>query len=159
MLEFNGTAIVLAISFVIFVILENVIFYKPMKKVLDERENYIADNEKSASDNLTTAQNLVEEKDKKIAEAKGKSSQLLNETSLKTQEKFDAAVKDAKQNSNAKLDELKNNLEEEKTAAQDELKKEIGTYAANIISKILKKEVSMVNVQDEVIEKALRGEL
>ena len=93
------------------------------------------------------------------AEAKGKSSQLLNETSLKTQEKFDAAVKDAKQNSNAKLDELKNNLEEEKTAAQDELKKEIGTYAANIISKILKKEVSMVNVQDEVIEKALRGEL
>lgn len=159
MLEFNGTAIVLAISFVIFVILENFIFYKPMKKVLDERENYIADNEKSASDNLTTAQSLVEEKDKKIAEAKGKSSQLLNETSLKTQEKFDAAVKDAKQNSNAKLDELKNNLEEEKTAAQDELKKEIGTYAANIISKILKKEVSMVNVQDEVIEKALRGEL
>jgi len=31
--------------------------------------------------------------------------------------------------------------------------------AANIISKILKKDVSMVNVQDEVIEKALRGEL
>ena len=159
MLEFNGTAIVLAISFVIFVILENLIFYKPMKKVLDERENYIADNEKSANDNLSTAQSLVEEKDKKIAEAKGKSSQLLNETSLKTQEKFDAAVKDAKQNSNAKLDELKNNLEEEKVAAQDELKKEIGVYAANIISKILKKEVTMVNVQDEVIEKALRGEL
>ena len=159
MLEFNGTAIVLAISFVIFVILENLIFYKPMKKVLDERENYITDNEKSASDNLTTAQTLVEEKDKKIAEAKGKSSQLLNETSLKTQEEFDVAVKDAKQNSNAKLDELKNNLEEEKVTVQDELKKEIGAYAANIISKILKKEVSMVNVKDEVIEKALRGEL
>lgn len=159
MLEFNGTAIVLAISFVIFVILENVIFYKPMKKVLDERENYIADNEKSANDNLSTAQALVEEKDQKIAEAKGKSSQLLNETSLKTQEKFDAAVKDAKQNSNSKLEELKNNLEAEKLAAQDELKKEIGTYAANIISKILKKDVSMVNLQDEVIEKALRGEL
>jgi len=159
MLEFNGTAIVLAISFVIFVILENVIFYKPMKKVLDERENYIADNEKSANDNLSTAQALVEEKDQKIAEAKGKSSQLLNETSLKTQEKFDAAVKDAKQNSNSKLEELKNNLESEKLAAQEELKKEIGTYAANIISKILKKDVSMVNVQDEVIEKALRGEL
>ena len=47
MLEFNGTAIVLAISFVIFVILENFIFYKPLKKILDERENYIADNEKS----------------------------------------------------------------------------------------------------------------
>ena len=42
MIELNGTSIVLAISFVIFVILLNFLFYKPMKRVMEERTKYTA---------------------------------------------------------------------------------------------------------------------
>ncbi len=159
MLEFNGTTIVIAISFILFVIIENLIFYKPMKKTLEERENYITSNESDAENNFSKAKFLLEEKAKKIAEAKGKSSQILNETSLKTQEAFDAAVKETKHNSNNKLNEIKKTLEEEKISAQNELRKDIGIHATAIISKILKKDVAMVNVNDEIIDKAMRGEL
>jgi len=159
MLEFNGTTIVLAISFILFVIIENLIFYKPMKKVLDERENYIRDNEKNANDNLSAAKSLEDEKDKKLAVAKDKSSEILNETSVKSQNDYNEAVMTAKQNSNAKLDEIKKNLEVEKVSAQNALRQEIGSHAAAIVSKILKKDVSMINVNDDIIDKALRGEL
>ena len=159
MLEFNGTTIVIAISFIIFVILENLIFYKPMKKIMDERQSYINGNEQEAEKHNTEAKLLIEDKDKKIATAKGNSSQIINETSLKTKEKFDTAVKQAKKNSNEKIEEVKNNLKNEKIAAENELKKEIGAHAATIISKVLKKDISMVNVNDEIIEKAMRGEL
>lgn len=159
MLEFNGTAIILAISFIIFVILENFIFYSPMKKVLDERDEYIAGNEQEADKNYSAAQLLVDEKDTKIAQAKAQSAQLLNEASAKTQEQFDVAVKQAKLNSNEKVDEIKKNLESEKQQAQEILRKEIATYASCIISKILKKDVVIANVNDEIVEKALRGEL
>ena len=159
MLEFNGTAIVLAISFVIFVILENFIFYRPMRKVLEERAAYIEKNSKEADKNYNDAQSLVEEKDKKISDAKGKSAQLLNETSLKTQAEFDSSIKEAKKNSNSKIEEIKKNLEIEKIEAQKALRNEIGLHAASIVSKILKKEVAMVNVSDEILDKAMKGEL
>ena len=159
MLEFNGTTIVIAISFILFVIIENLIFYRPMKKTLEERANYISGNEQDAQKNLSEAKSLVDEKDKKIANAKGRSSQILNEASIKSQENFDVAVKQAKQNSNSKIEEVKKNLEDEKVAVQNELRKEIGTHAATIISKILKKDVAVVNVNDEIVDKAMRGEL
>ncbi|MCQ2957533.1 MAG: hypothetical protein MJ180_01370 [Candidatus Gastranaerophilales bacterium] len=159
MLEFNGTTIVIAISFILFVIIENLIFYKPMKKTLEERANYISGNEQDAQKNLSEAKSLVDEKDKKIANAKGRSSQILNEASIKSQENFDVAVKQAKRNSNSKIEEVKKNLEDEKVAVQNELRKEIGTHAATIISKILKKDVAVVNVNDEIVDKAMRGEL
>lgn len=159
MLEFNGTAIVLAISFVIFVILENFIFYRPMRKVLEERAAYIEKNSKEADKNYNDAQSLVEEKDKKISDAKGKSAQLLNETSLKTQAEFDSSIKEAKKNSISKIEEIKKNLETEKIEAQKALRNEIGLHAASIVSKILKKEVAMVNVSDEILDKAMKGEL
>ena len=48
MLEFNGTGIIIAISFIIFVIIENFIFYAAMRKTLEDRADYIANNEKDA---------------------------------------------------------------------------------------------------------------
>ena len=159
MLEFNGTFIVLAISFVIFVILENFIFYRPLKKVMDERADYISQNEIKADEDSSAAKNLIDEKDEKIADAKSKSAKILSDANAKTQEKFDNEIRLAKQNSNNILNEEKIKLEEEKNQVKNELKKEIGGYASDIISKILKKEVAVVNVSDEILEKALRGEL
>lgn len=159
MLEFNGTAIVLAISFVIFVLLENFIFYRPLKKVIKERTDYIRENENLADKSYCAAKTLVEQKDKKISQAKAKSAEILNNTNIQTQEKFDSAIKEAKLNSNKHLEDNKNKLDEESISAQNALKKEIGVYASDIISKILRKDVSVVNVSDEVVEKAMRGEL
>lgn len=159
MLEFNGTAIVLAISFVVFVILENFIFYRPLKKVMDERADYIRQNEMKADEDSSAAKNLINEKDEKLADAKSKSAKILSDANAKSQEKFDNEIRLAKQNSNNILNEEKIKLEEEKNQVKNELKKEIGGYASDIISKILKKEVAVVNVSDEILEKAMRGEL
>ena len=158
MLELNGTAIILGISFVIFVILENLIFYRPLKKVLTQRADYIKENEASADESYSTANNLIEQRNQKIALAHEKSAEILNDTTAKEQKKFDTTIKEAKNNSNNMIAETKNRLKEEKTQVQNELKKEIGLFASEIISKILKKEVSVVNINDEVIEKAIRGE-
>ena len=130
-----------------------------MRKVLEERAAYMESNEKEADKNYNNAKSLVEEKDKKISDAKDKSAQLLNEISLKTQAKFDSSIKEAKINSNSKIEETKKNLEAEAIEAQNALRNEIGLYAASIVSKILKKEVAMVNVSDEIINKAMKGEL
>ena len=159
MLEFNGTAIVLAISFVIFVVLENFIFYRPLKKTMDERAQYIAQNETAADEDYCTANVLINQKDEKIADAQGKSSEILNATATRVQEEFDTTVKNMKTKSNKSLDDMKTALLQEKAVVKDNLKNDIGAYASEIISKILKKDVSVVNVNDDIVDRAMRGEL
>ena len=159
MLEFNGTILVIAISFILFVILENFIFYRPMKKILQDRANYIEKNETEAKDNLSAAKSLEDERDEKIATAKGQSSQIINDITNETQQKYDVAVKEAKVNSNKQLEEMKSNLIAKKIEVQNALRSEIASHASAIVSKILKKDIAMVNVNDEIIDKALRGEL
>jgi len=159
MLEFNGTAIVLAISFIIFVILMNFIFYRPMKKILDERNSYITGNENEAKDKKSKAEELVVSRDIKISEAKKQSSEIVNNTTLSAQEIYSKSLSEQKNVIREEEKVFKNDLEQEKDKVQNELKQEIVKFSGNIISKILGKEVTLVNITDETIEKALRGEL
>ena len=56
-MEFNATFIVSIISFVIFTLLMNEILYKPITKIVEEREHVINDNYECAntSKDKTTA--------------------------------------------------------------------------------------------------------
>ena len=50
MIEFNATFIVSMISFVVFIFIMNMIFYKPILTIIRKRENYIKDNYDIAND-------------------------------------------------------------------------------------------------------------
>ncbi len=159
MIELNGTSIVLAISFVIFVILLNFLFYKPMKKVMEERTKYIQDNKDDAETNISKTQKLIEEKDAKIAKAKKQSFDFLNETNLNVKEKLDIAVNGAKAEFKQKTDKQIADLKREKEEVLNSMKGEIAELSSEISSKVLGKKTTIANVSDEIIEKALKGEL
>jgi F-type H+-transporting ATPase subunit b len=159
MIELNGTSIVLAISFVIFVILLNFLFYKPMKKVMEERAKYIQDNKNDAENNNSKTQKLIEEKDTKIAEAKKKSFDFINETNLNVKEKLDIAISGAKAEFKQKTDKQVDDLKREKEEVLNSMKGEIAQISSEISSKVLGKKTTIANVSDEIIEKALKGEL
>ena len=52
------------------------------------------------------------------------------------------------------MEEMKNSLQTEKNEVQNVLRSEIASHAQAIISKILRKDVVMVNVNDEIVEEA-----
>ena len=159
MIELNGTSIVLAISFVIFVILLNFLFYKPMKRVMEERAKYIQDNKDDAETNNSKTQKLIEEKDAKILEAKRQSFDHLNEINLNVKEKLDIAINGAKAEFKQKTDKQFADLKHEKEEVLSSLKAEIAQISSEISSKVLGKKTTIANVSDEIIEKALKGEL
>ena len=159
MIELNGTSIVLAISFVIFVILLNFLFYKPLKKVMEERAKYIQDNKDDADTNNAKTQQLIQEKDAKISEAKKKSFDYLNEINLNVKEKLDIAINGAKAEFKQKTDKQIIDLKNEKAEVLNSMKGEIAQISSEISSKILGKKTVIANVSDEIIEKALKGEL
>ena len=48
LLEFDGTFIFALISFIIFVLMMNIILYKPITKIMDERQKFYDKNKNTA---------------------------------------------------------------------------------------------------------------
>ena len=48
MIEFNGTFLVAMLSFVVFILIMNAIFYNPILGIIRKRENYINSNYEDA---------------------------------------------------------------------------------------------------------------
>ena len=59
--DFNATLPLMAIQFVLLMVVLTFIFYKPVSKVLDDRENYISGNLTQASEKLIKADELYKQ--------------------------------------------------------------------------------------------------
>ena len=58
MFEFNATFIIAMFSFVVFIMIMNAILYKPVLKVINERQTYIDDNLNAAQNSKTKAKSI-----------------------------------------------------------------------------------------------------
>lgn len=65
-MEFNATFFVTAISFIVFTFIMNKIFYAPLTKVIDEREEFINNAVTEAKDNTNQAENLLKNKEETL---------------------------------------------------------------------------------------------
>ena len=111
MLEFNATFLVSMISFIVFIIIMNAIFYKPIFKVINEREKYINDRYDDAKNSKDKAQKLLDEKDKRLNETLFEAKKIVSD-------RVNQANEEAKtKTDNAKTDSAKKNRISKKRAS------------------------------------------
>jgi len=138
MIEFNATFLVAMLSFVVFILIMNAIFYRPVLNIIRKRDEYIASNYEESKNSLETAKTIEDERNEQI-----------NATRIKCRKEFNSAVenfraeasvqlKAAKDKNKAILAERKNRLQEEETGLSNELQSSVvGNLAQAITSKIL----------------------
>ena len=51
MLEFNATLLIAMLSFIIFMCIMNLVLYKPMREIVEKREQLLADNANTVNSN------------------------------------------------------------------------------------------------------------
>ena len=61
MIEFNATLIVAILSFVVFMVIMNAIFYRPILNIIRKREDYIDTNYKDEKDITKKAKEITDE--------------------------------------------------------------------------------------------------
>ena len=156
-MEFNATFIVAFISFVIFIFIMNMILYKPIYKIISERQKLIDDNYEAAKTNSSKSRVILEERDEKLVEAKASSRQkiatALEDANLTRSEKILVAKKEAKNT----LENNKNLTNEEKEKAIQPLKDEIKNLAQMISDKILKEHEAIEEIDNQYIENIIQG--
>ena len=137
-MEFNATFLVSVISFIIFVFIMNTIFYKPVGKIISDRENLISDTLNEAQKNREISKKLIEERDKKLVDASIQAKEYLSQEIEKANLKSKEEIALAKQTSFEKIEKEKTNIETDKQNAEKELESHINNLADEIIKKVTK---------------------
>ena len=68
--DFNATLPLMAIQFILLTVALTFVFYKPVAKVLDDRETFINGNLTTASEKLLTADNLYKQYEEQLKTAR-----------------------------------------------------------------------------------------
>ncbi len=136
-MEFNGTFLATIISFILFVILMNKLLYKPIRRIVNERTDYINNNYLFADKNNKEAEELVTERDEKITEAKDgarlKYNEIVEGYKLQKNEVIQTTRAETDESLKQEYDKL-NNVSNE---AKESLKWKMNELASDIAEKIL----------------------
>lgn len=129
------------LSFLVLLLTVFFLAYKPVKKILKKRADYVENEIKEAHDNNLAAQKSVDEAKALVASSKMEASEIIKAAEIKGQEKYDAMVIMAK----SEVEEIKNDaqkdIERAKQEAINDIKNEMVNVALSASEEILKREV------------------
>lgn len=155
-MEFNATFIAAFVSFILFTIIMNLILYKPINKIVDERQKFVDDNYEEAKQNSVKAEAIIKDKNKKIENTKHEAKKALVDSTHEAKLKKSELTSDAQKTASQKIDEAKSGLQNEKDAAQSELTDKVVDLAQQISSKILGESFEIKNIDKEHVQNIMQ---
>jgi F-type H+-transporting ATPase subunit b len=137
MFDFDATLPLMALQFLLLTAVLNVIFYKPLTKALDDRDNYIRTNNLEARERLAKAERLLKEYEQQLANARRQAqaivTQAQEEAERITAEKIAAAQREAQ----AQREQVAREIEQQKQEALRSLEQQVDAFSRQILEKLL----------------------
>ena len=147
-LVFQGIAI-----FIIFMVASKLLL-DPVRNILNERKERVANDLKEAASNKEEAIRFKEEYDVKLKEIDKTAEQILSEARTKALKREDQIVADAKNEASRILDQARQDAELEKKRVKDEVKQEMISVASLMSEKIVAASID-ADKQNALIEQTL----
>ena len=147
-----GTIIWMIIIFGIVLFILKKFAWKPILNALKEREELIATALNSAEEAKKEVAGLKADNEKIIAEARKEKDAILKEAK-ELKEKIVAEAKEkAGQEAQKTIDQARQQIEAEKTAAINDIKKQVAELSVMIAEKVLKKQLADKNEQEKMVD-------
>nr|YP_009294237.1 ATP synthase CFO B' chain subunit II [Palmaria palmata]AOM67677.1 ATP synthase CFO B' chain subunit II [Palmaria palmata] len=135
--DFNATLPLMVLQFLVLMILLNLIFYKPVAKILDERSEYIRNSLTTASASLNQADKLTIQYEEELSSARKKAQEIIRASQKESQDIVLKQVKDAQQEAELLINEASQQLVIQKEKAIKTLEDQVETLSDQIEAKIL----------------------
>lgn len=153
-MEFNATFIISAISFVIFTVIMNAVFYKPIEKIVNERQKFIDDAYLDAENSNQKADELIQDKEYKLAQTDKTTKNIMVEKVADANKLRDLKIADTKNSTINRINDAKSNLLKEKENMKEQIDSVTVELAQKISSKILNEDVIISD--KELIERVIK---
>ena len=142
-MEFNATFLISVISFILFTIIMNKIFYKPLENIMNERQKFINDNKLDAKNSSERAEILLKDRENRLNKSVEESKKLVTDKVNKANENSNNLISKAKQKSTEDIISAKQKLSIQADEAENELNSKVQALAEVISSKLLGQDVKI----------------
>jgi len=139
--DFNATLPLIAIQFVLLTIILTFVFYKPMTKVLEDRETMISGNLATASERLLKADELYQQYDEQLKDARIEAQKIIDAAEKEAKDIVALEIDQARKDAANLIKKTTNELEAQKVLALEKLETQVEEFSQLIKEKLLGKEV------------------
>ncbi|KAF3883927.1 MULTISPECIES: F0F1 ATP synthase subunit B' [Nostocales] len=137
MFDFDATLPVMALQFLLLAALLNVIFYKPLTKALDDRENYIRTNNLEAKERLAKAERLTKDYEQQLADARRQAQAVVAQAQAEAQKITAEKVAEAQKEAQAQREKAAQEIDQQKQEAFRSLEQQVDALSRQILDKLL----------------------
>ena len=155
-MEINATILVSAISFIVFIFIMNKILYKPVLEIMEKRQNYIDANKNEADEHHKKAQQLLVDKDARVAEAQRTSRDIVASKADAIKEEKSKVLNDTKDSVTSYFSEQKQNLAHQKDEAAANMKHDVADLANRHTTKLMGEGIAFEPVGEQEVEEVMK---
>jgi len=139
--DFNATLPLMAIQFILLTVVLTFVLYKPVAKVIDEREAYINGNLTTASEKLIKADELYSSYDEQLKEARISAQSIIAKSEKEAKDIVALEIDQARKDAAKLIEQTNKELESQKSLALQQLETQVDELSQLIKEKLLGKEV------------------
>ena len=135
--DFNATLPIMALQFILLTVVLTFVFYKPVAKVLEDRDTLINNNLTEASAKLLRADELYKQYDEQLKFARGNAQSIIAESEKEAKEIVAQELDQARQDASNLIQETNKELEAQKSLALQKLETQVDELSDLIKDKLL----------------------
>nr|YP_010580278.1 ATP synthase CF0 B' subunit [Cryptomonas pyrenoidifera]UZS90662.1 ATP synthase CF0 B' subunit [Cryptomonas pyrenoidifera] len=139
--DFNATLPLMAIQILLLMVALNLIFYKPISQVLDERDESIRKQLTEASEMLMKAENITKQYELDLAQERREAQTIIASAQKGAQEIVALEIKQAQKDTEQLVTEATNQLNSQKEKALKALEEQVNTLSEQIKNKLISKQL------------------
>lgn len=135
--DFDATLPLMALQFLILVVVLNAVFYKPLTKAIDDREEYIRKNLLEARERLAKSENLRKQYEQELGETRRKSQATIEAAQADAKKIAAEKMAQALQEAQGQREQANQEIEKQKAEAFASLEQQIDSLSRQILEKLL----------------------
>ena len=135
-MEFNATFVISAISFILFTVIMNKIFYKPVGNIINERQKFIDDTIETAKKSDSEADNILKIRDEKLGDSLKNSKKIISDKTADANKDAAKILFQARESSKNRISAVKENLFVQANDLDREMEQRVDNLSDLIVNKI-----------------------
>ena len=138
--DINATLPLMAIQIVVLTYLLNSLFFKPVGKVVEKREEYVKDNISKAKIRLEEVEKLEADLSHQLQKARSEALKIVNEAEKDSEKLYQEAIELANNEANASKEKARLEIENQTSSARKQLSQEADALSELIVNRLIQRQ-------------------
>lgn len=135
--DLDATLPLMALQFLLLVLILNATFYKPLSKAIDERDEYIRNNQLQAKERLSKTEQLASQYEQELAAARRQAQKIIADAQEAADKMAAEKIAVAQKEAQAQKEQASQEIEQQKQQALASLEQEVDALSRQILEKLV----------------------